>query len=296
MANNYFTPQTPPEQGGSLTDLTSWMQDQYSLGGYNADKYMQDQARAAQDTKQDAMNWYNTAVQGMQGQYADLNQQMQQGLGQQQDWMGQAANAYNTGQVPQAYQNYLQQSRDSLMDNVISDMNKYYQDRGGNMVEQLASRGILDSSIAGNALNQFEAEQQRQLLGQSNQLNAQMFQQLANAPQQYGSNLANLASQYGNVLQGNVGTQAGLGAKIPGAIAPMYQMGSGMAEIPMAMQQHYQDALTRLWENMMGSATSVETAKIGADASKYATDAQGGDDWLTGIGGIVGSVLGGGLF
>jgi len=131
---DYFTQQNPPESGSSLKDLTGWMQDNASLGYYNANNYQQDQGQAAQQAKQDSMNWYNTAVQGMQGQYQDLNNQLAGGQNQQNNWYQQAANAYSTGEAPQAYQNYLQQSRDAMMDNVISDMNKYYQQRGCNMI------------------------------------------------------------------------------------------------------------------------------------------------------------------
>jgi hypothetical protein len=264
---NYFTNNNPPQSGGTLKDLTSWMQDNATLGYNNANKYMQDQAKAAQSSMQDSMNYYNTAVQGMQGQYQNLNNQMQQGLGQQQDLYNQAAQVYQTGQVPQQYQDYLQQSRDSMMNSLISDMNKYYQDRGGNMIEQLAGRGILDSTIAANALNQFEAEQQRQLLGQGNQLNAQMFQQLAQAPTQFGNNLTGLAQQYGNSLTQNVGTQGQLGARIPQSIQPLYEMGSGMFDIPATMSEQYRDALTNLWNNLLSSGTQIETANIRSDAN-----------------------------
>jgi len=277
---DYFTQQNPPESGSSLKDLTGWMQDNASLGYYNANNYQQDQGQAAQQAKQDSMNWYNTAVQGMQGQYQDLNNQLAGGQNQQNNWYQQAANAYSTGEAPQAYQNYLQQSRDAMMDNVISDMNKYYQQRGGNMIEQLSGRGVLDSTIAGNALNNFESEQMRQLNNAGNQLNSQMYGQLAEAPMQYGNNLANLAQQYGNSMRGNVGTQAQLGAKIPNAIAPLYNMAGGMYDIPSAMSGQYQDALTNLWGNLLSSGTAIETANIAADTG----DSSGGvGDFINGL-------------
>lgn len=283
---DYFTPQTSPGSGSSLKDLTSWMQDNSALGYYNANNYQQDQGQAAQQAKQDSMNWYNTAVTGMQGQYNNLNNQLANGQNQQNTWYQQANNAYN-GQIPQQYQDYLQQSRDSMMNSVMSDMNKYYTDKGGNLIEQLASRGALDSTIAGNSINDFEAEQQRQLLSTGNQLNAQMYQQLANAPTQYGNNLSSLAQMYGNSLQGNVGTQAQLGAQIPQAIAPMYNMAGGMYDIPSAMSGQYQDALQNLWSNLLGSATQIETANM-------ANDYNSSSDWMSGIGSILGAV--GGLF
>ena len=283
---DYFTPQTSLSSGASLKDLTSWMQDNSALGYYNANNYQQDQGQAAQQAKQDSMNWYNTAVTGMQGQYNNLNNQLANGQNQQNQWYQQANQAYN-GQVPQQYQQYLQQSRDSMMDSVMSDMNKYYSQKGGNLIEQLAGRGALDSTIAGNAVNDFEAEQQRQLLSTGNQLNAQMYQQLANAPLQYGNSLSGLAQQYGNSLNSNVGAQAQLGAQIPQAIAPLYNMAGGMYDIPNAMSGQYQDALQNLWSNLISSATQIETANM-------ANDANASSDWMSGIGSILGAV--GGLF
>ena len=59
---NYFANNNPPQSGGTLKDLTSWMQDNATLGYNNANKYMQDQAKAAQSSMQDSMNYYNTCL------------------------------------------------------------------------------------------------------------------------------------------------------------------------------------------------------------------------------------------
>jgi len=68
-----------------------------------------------------------------------------------------------------------------------------------------------------------------------------------------------------------------------------YQMAKGMYDIPASMYSTYSKQLNDLFKNIGDWSTELERARIQAEAA-----GGGDDDWLTGIGGIIGAI--GGLF
>lgn len=312
---------TAPQAGASLKNLTKWMQDRWSLGAHNYDKLWQTQGQAAQGAAQDAMSNYNTAVQGMQGLFGNLTQQADQlgQQGQQQtnqafDWFNNAMQYYNpqqqmqniqTGAVPDATRQNLQAIRDQQMASVTSDLDKSYGIQQRMLQDNLGARGVLNSQVAANALAQMQAEKSRQLGQAANTYDTQMAQELINTPyKQLGAAIQNLgaqtgaaqglsgvASNYMNSMLNNYQLQGNLGAQIPQAVANQYSMAKGLYDIPAAMREQYMQPLQDLWKSLVGAGTSIETARIGADA---ADQNRSDSDWLTGIGSLVGAI--GGLF
>lgn len=306
-----------PSANASLSGLTSWLQNNYSQGLQNYDNYAQSHGQAAQDAKQDALNSYNTAVSGLQGLMGGLTQQaqqQQQGLAGQQanidQMMGQAMQLYDpqqwgqiiaTGQVPQATQDYYQQMRDLAMSNIQSDLDKSFAVQQRQLMDNLGARGVLNSSITGNALSQMEAEKQRRLSQASADATAQMIQGLIDAPYRqqeaamqnlgaqsgFAQSLGSLASQFYQNQFGGLAQQGNWGINIPQAIAPLYTMASGMYDIPAAMRESYAQPLQDIWGKLADASTAEKLAQMRIDESADS-------DWFSGIGSLVGAI--GGLF
>lgn len=317
-----------PAQNLGLEGLTKWWQNFSALGAHNYDKYFQEQAQAAQGAKSDALNSYNTAVSGLQGLMGGLTQQAQQqgqSLADQQaaanQLYNQALSGYNqagynqaiqSGQVPQATQDYLQQLRDLQVGNVQSDLDKSFAVQQRQLMDNFAGRGILNSSITGNSLAQMEAEKQRRLMQASGDATAQMIQSLIDSPyRQQEAGIQNLGAQtgalqglsglysqlYGNQMQG-LAQQGNWGVQIPQAISPLYSMASGMADIPAAMRQAYVEPFQNLWSTLTDVSSAKDIANIQAETSRdiaqMRADEGSDSDWLSGIGSLVGAI--GGLF
>jgi len=306
-----------PAANAGLSGLTSWLQNNYAQGLRNYDSYAQSHGQAAQKAKEDALNAYNTTVSGLQGLMGGLTQQAQQ---QQQSLAGQQANidqmmaqamqlydpqqwaqVIATGQVPQATQDYYQQMRDLAMSNVQSDLDKSFAVQQRQLMDNLGARGILNSSITGNALAQMEAEKQRRLSQASADATAQMIQGLIDAPYRqqeaalqnlggqsgFAQSLGSLASQFYQNQLGGLAQQGNWGINIPQAMAPLYTMASGMYDIPAAMREAYAQPMLNIWGKLADSATAEKLAQMRIDESADS-------DWFSGIGSLVGAI--GGLF
>lgn len=307
-----------PSKNMSLTDLTKWMQNNASLNAYNWGNYYQSNAKAAQDAASQGLDNYMSSVQGLQGLYSNLTNQAQaatkQGQTQQNqanNWYQNAMQYYNpaqqqhniqSGTVPDATKQYLQNIYDSQMANLQNDLNKAYSLEQRRVQDNLGARGVLNSQTAANALAQMMQNKGDQLLFGANTYNTQLMQNLVDAPyKQLEANIQNLGAQTG-AAQGLSGianqwlqsqlsgmnSQAQWGAQVPQAMAKGYQMAKGMYDIPAAMYQQYNNQLQDLWGNLGNWSTEIERAKIAAG------DAGSDGDWMTGIGGLIGAI--GGLF
>lgn len=306
-----------PSKNMSLTDLTKWMQNNASLNAYNWGNYYQSNAKAAQDAASQGLNNYMGSVQGLQGLYSNLTNQAQaatkQGQTQQNqanNWYQNAMKYYNpaqqqrniqTGTVPYATKQYLQNIYNSQMANLQNDLNKSYSLEQRRVQDNLGARGVLNSQTAANALAQMMQNKGDQLMSGANTYNTQLMQNLVDAPyRQLEASIQNLGAQTG-AAQGLSGianqwlqsqlsgmnSQAQWGAQVPQTMAQGYQMAKGMYDIPAAMYQQYNNQLQDLWGNLGNWSTEIERAKIAGDAGSDG-------DWMTGIGGLIGAI--GGLF
>jgi len=346
--NNY----TGAVQGlqGLYSDLTNQAQ--------NAINTANTQNQWATNQAQQGMGAYDASVQQMEQLYNQLMGQAQGAMGSLQNqgntasgWLQSAMGTYNpqqiqqmiqTGQVPQATQDYLTQIRNLQMENLSGDLDKAYAIEQRRLQDNLGARGVLNSQTTANALAQMMKEKTDQLAKGANTYDTQLAQNLIEAPyrqleaaiQNLGAqtgaatNLSNMANTlFGSQMQGlgsqaawgaqipqavaskigqaatvgdmasqglasllqGLGSQAAWGAQIPGLMGDAYQMAKGMYDIPASMYSTYSKQLNDLFKNIGDWSTELERARIQAEAA-----GGGDDDWLTGIGGIIGAI--GGLF
>lgn len=312
----------------------------------------------ATNQAQQGMGAYDASVQQMEQLYNQLMGQAQGAMGSLQNqgntasgWLQSAMGTYNpqqiqqmiqTGQVPQATQDYLTQIRNLQMENLSGDLDKAYAIEQRRLQDNLGARGVLNSQTTANALAQMMKEKTDQLAKGANTYDTQLAQNLIEAPyrqleaaiQNLGAqtgaatNLSNMANTlFGSQMQGlgsqaawgaqipqavaskigqaatvgdmasqglasllqGLGSQAAWGAQIPGLMGDAYQMAKGMYDIPASMYSTYSKQLNDLFKNIGDWSTELERARIQAEAA-----GGGDDDWLTGIGGIIGAI--GGLF
>lgn len=324
------------------------------------------QNQAAYGAGTQAMGDYNTAVQQMEALYGQLMNQAQgamgQGQGQQNtanQWMQRAMGLYDpqqmqqniaSGTVPDATRNQLTQIRDLQMDSLMRDLDNVYGVEQRRVQDTLGGRGIMNSQTAANALSQMMRAKGDQVAQGSNTYNTQLAQGLIDAPyRQLEAGIQNLGAQSGAAqglsgmasqwLQGQLsglGSQAGWGAQIPGAVAQRFGMAQGLgnianqnlagqlqglgaqaawgAQIPQAIGQQYQMAkgmgdlpstmfgqfsgqLGDIWKGLGTWSTELERAKMDAEARKYAADKGAGGSDGDWLNGI-GGIIGaiGGLF
>jgi hypothetical protein len=307
---------------------------------------------------QQGMGAYDASVQQMEQLYNQLMGQAQGAMGSLQNqgntassWLQSAMGTYNpqqiqqmiqTGQVPQATQDYLTQIRNLQMENLSGDLDKAYAIEQRRLQDNLGARGVLNSQTTANALAQMMKEKTDQLAKGANTYDTQLAQNLIEAPYRQleaaimnlgaqtgaATNLSNMANTlFGSQMQGlgsqaawgaqipqavaskigqaatvgdmasqglasllqGLGSQAVWGAQIPGLMGEGYQMAKGMYDIPASMYSTYSKQLNDLFKNIGDWSTELERARIQAEAA-----GGGDDDWLTGIGGIIGAI--GGLF
>lgn len=312
----------------------------------------------ATNQAQQGMGEYNTSIQAMEQLYNQLMGQAQGAMGSLQNqgntasgWLQSAMGTYNpqqiqqmiqTGQVPQATQDYLTQIRNLQMENLSGDLDKAYAIEQRRLQDNLGARGVLNSQTTANALAQMMKEKTDQLAKGANTYDTQLAQNLIEAPYRQleaailnlgaqtgaATNLSNMANTlFGSQMQGlgsqaawgaqipqavaskigqaatvgdmasqglasllqGLGSQAAWGAQIPGLMGDAYQMAKGMYDIPASMYSTYSKQLNDLFKNIGDWSTELERARIQAEAA-----GGGDDDWLTGIGGIIGAI--GGLF
>jgi hypothetical protein len=312
----------------------------------------------ATNQAQQGMGEYNTSIQAMEQLYNQLMGQAQGAMGSLQNqgntassWLQSAMGTYNpqqiqqmiqTGQVPQATQDYLTQIRNLQMENLSGDLDKAYAIEQRRLQDNLGARGVLNSQTTANALAQMMKEKTDQLAKGANTYDTQLAQNLIEAPYRQleaaimnlgaqtgaATNLSNMANTlFGSQMQGlgsqaawgaqipqavaskigqaatvgdmasqglasllqGLGSQAVWGAQIPGLMGEGYQMAKGMYDIPASMYSTYSKQLNDLFKNIGDWSTELERARIQAEAA-----GGGDDDWLTGIGGIIGAI--GGLF
>lgn len=312
----------------------------------------------ATNQAQQGMGAYDASVQQMEQLYNQLMGQAQGAMGSLQNqgntasgWLQSAMGTYNpqqiqqmiqTGQVPQATQDYLTQIRNLQMENLSGDLDKAYAIEQRRLQDNLGARGVLNSQTTANALAQMMKEKTDQLAKGANTYDTQLAQNLIEAPYRQleaailnlgaqtgaATNLSNMANTlFGSQMQGlgsqaawgaqipqavaskigqaatvgdmasqglasllqGLGSQAVWGAQIPGLMGDAYQMAKGMYDIPASMYSTYSKQLNDLFKNIGDWSTELERARIQAEAA-----GGGDDDWLTGIGGIIGAI--GGLF
>ncbi len=312
----------------------------------------------ATNQAQQGMGAYDASVQQMEQLYNQLMGQAQGAMGSLQNqgntasgWLQSAMGTYNpqqiqqmiqTGQVPQATQDYLTQIRNLQMENLSGDLDKAYAIEQRRLQDNLGARGVLNSQTTANALAQMMKEKTDQLAKGANTYDTQLAQNLIEAPYRQleaailnlgaqtgaATNLSNMANTlFGSQMQGlgsqaawgaqipqavaskigqaatvgdmasqglasllqGLGSQAAWGAQIPGLMGDAYQMAKGMYDIPASMYSTYSKQLNDLFKNIGDWSTELERARIQAEAA-----GGGDDDWLTGIGGIIGAI--GGLF
>jgi len=203
----------------------------------------------ATNQAQQGMGEYNTSIQAMEQLYNQLMGQAQGAMGSLQNqgntasgWLQSAMGTYNpqqiqqmiqTGQVPQATQDYLTQIRNLQMENLSGDLDKAYAIEQRRLQDNLGARGVLNSQTTANALAQMMKEKTDQLAKGANTYDTQLAQNLIEAPyrqleaaiQNLGAqtgaatNLSNMANTlFGSQMQG-LGSQAAWGAQIPQAVA-----------------------------------------------------------------------------
>ena len=265
---------TQPSTTMSMEDFTNWLYRNMANGAWNTAGGMQDAFNAAQQARTDVFNNYSGAVQGYQQAAGDLFGQMRDALGGYNsfDWNNMLA----TGQVPEATRQYYQQMRDAQVANLQSDLTKQFNEQFGPLKEALAARGVWDSTLGGRAVGDLMQEKARLMAQGSNTANAQMAQNLVEAPyrmmQGAGANL-------GNVLQ-SLAQQGALASSVFAPMQNQFAMSGDMVQIPVAAYQTYMSPLMDLWGNLLNAETQRQ---IG-----LSQNSSGGTDW----GGLLGGVIG----
>jgi len=276
---NPTTPTNPlgweqPKTTMSMSDFTNWLYRNLGTGAWNTAGGMQDAFNAAQQARTDTFNNYSGAVQGYQQAAGDLFGQMRDALGGYNsfDWNNMLA----TGQVPEATRQYYQQMRDAQVANLQSDLTKQFNEQFGPLKEALAARGVWDSTLGSRAVGDLMQEKARLMAQGSNTANAQMAQNLVEAPyrmmQGAGANL-------GNVLQ-SLAQQGALASSVFAPMQNQFAMSGDMVQIPVAAYQTYMSPLMDLWGNLLNAETQRQ---IG-----LSQNSSGGTDW----GGLLGGVIG----
>lgn len=263
-----------PSTTMSMEDFSNWLYNNMSNGAWNTSGGMQDAFNAAQNSRTDTFNNYGNAVNGYQQAAGDLYGQM-----------GNAINGYNafdfnnmlaTGEVPQATRDYYQQIRDAQVANLQSDLTKQFNTQFGPLKENLAASGTWDSTLGSRAVGDLMGEQARLMSQGSNTANAQMAQNLINAPYQM---LQGAGSNLGNILQ-SLGTQGSMASSVLAPMQNQFAMAGDMTQIPAAAYQTYMTPLMEMWGNLLNAETQRD---IGLSSNS------GGTDW----GGLLGGVIGG---
>lgn len=267
-----------PQTTMSMEDFTNWLYNNMAQGAWNTAGGMQDSFNAAQQARTDTFNNYSGAVNGYQQAAGDLYGQMGSALGDYNafDWNNMLA----TGQVPQATRDYYQQIRDAQVANLQSDLTKQFNTQFGPLKEWLAASGTWDSTLGSRAVGDLMEEQARLMAQGSNTANAQMAQNLINAPYQM---MQGAGSNLGNVLQ-SLGTQGSLASSVFAPMQNQFAMAGDMPQIPSAAYQTYMTPLMNLWQDLLNAETQRQ---IGL--SQNSGGGGGGTDW----GGIIGGLIGG---
>ena len=167
--------------------------------------------------------------------------------------LGNAGNAYGSlaqGNLPTAYQQNMENSISSALNNTI-----------GKTISGLGNRGVLNSSVTSSALNDIEKNAADSVAQQyQNNINqvANLTGQQASAAQQQMSNSFNTAGQLGNLIQQQHSLQ-----------------GDALSQQAQAAQQQYTNSMNTnsqnsgLLSNLINSATTpITTASVAQEAAQ----------------------------
>lgn len=266
---------TQPSTTMSMEDFTNWLYRNMANGAWNTAGWMQGAFDAAQRARENVFNNYSGAVNGYQQAAGDLYGQMVNALNNYNafDWNNMLA----TGQVPEATRQYYQQIRDAQVANLQSDLTKQFNTQFGPLKENLAANGTWDSTLGSRAVGDLMEEQARLMAQGSNTANAQMAQNLINAPYQM---MQGAGANLGNVLQ-SLGAQGKLASSVFAPMQNQFAMAGDMTQIPTAAYQTYMTPLMELWNNLLSAETQRE---IG-----LSQNSGNGTDW----GGLLGGIIGG---
>jgi len=182
----------PSPQPGQQTAPTQEIRGSMSQGpsGINFSEMSNSVGPAFNESRSQIQNTYGGLLNDVQGAFSGAKRNVQR---QSDQLQGTINTAYSDAQdyLPHLYQQRLQPQMQQGMN-------------------QLASRGMIDSSVAGTAMGQVNRNISQDILGQQ----AAMEQARAQALQQAGgdtlSALANLESQRGQAVTGMAGRQQGL--------------------------------------------------------------------------------------
>ena len=130
-------------------------------------------------------------------------------------------------------------------------------------------------------------EQARLLAQGSNTANAQMAQNLINAPylmlQGAGTNL-------GNVLQ-SLAQQGSLASSVFAPLANQFAMSGDMANLSQQQLETYLNPLTQMYSDLLNAETARTVAQSQLDASANASDAANDGAMWSAIGGLLGGLF-----
>ena len=276
---------TAPTTTMSVKDFSNWLQNNLAnqsttaSGNYNAN------VQAAQQAQQQAFNNYANATTGYQSAAGDLYSQMAQALGNYNGF--DFNNMLATGQVPEATRQYYQQIRDATVANLQSDLTKQFNEQFGPLKEQLAASGTWDSTLGSRAVGDLMGEQARLLAQGSNTANAQMAQNLINAPYQM---LQGAGTNLGNVLQ-SLAQQGSLASSVFAPLANQFAMSGDMANLSQQQLKTNLNPLTQMYSDLLNAETARTVAQSQLDASANASDAANDGAMWSAIGGLIGGLF-----
>jgi hypothetical protein len=294
--NNPTQPQAPTQTGVqptftqptttmSVEDFSNWLQENLATGAYNTSGTYQANMNEAMEAQQGAYNNYSSGVSGLQGVLQSLYGNAQDALSGYNDFDWNTI--LSTGQVPEATRNYYQQIRDNTVANLQSDLTKQFNEQFGPLKEQLAASGTWDSTLGSRAVGDLMGEKARLLAQGSNTANAQMAQNLINAPylmlQGAGTNLSNMLS--------GLSSQSNLASAILPYMSNQFAMSGDMADLSQQNFDTYLNPLMTMYSNLLNAETARTIAQEQSNAAADAASAGNDAAMWSAIGGLLGGLF-----
>jgi hypothetical protein len=153
--------------------------------------------------------------------------------------------------------------------------------------EQLAASGTWDSTLGSRAVGDLMGEKARLLAQGSNTANAQMAQNLINAPymmlQGAGQNLSNLFS--------GLSSQSNLASAILPYMSNQFAMSGDMADLSQQNFDTYLNPLMTMYSNLLNAETARTIAQEQSNAAADAASAGNDAAMWSAIGGLLGGLF-----